>query len=350
MKIDRKAIVEAVDGTIELMVNAPEQLDPRLVREFNEMRIAIEDRVRSANSAGIRIYQEMDITPGGALYLLSVNTENRAVKVGKVTQWVDDMRNGRWVINGVGLVVSNTNELNDGQHRLIALWMLRDEYWADRGHEVCMISVGVTRESRFTLDNGAVRSAADALDLRGVKNPGTASSIARNLISFGQGDMTGLGRKADISNGAIQDTVINDALLREAADWAYTSKPALTGIVGASIAGTAYYLLSVADPLAADKFMNSIRDGKVSDERFATREALTRLKKERASAGSPVRLEILLRGWNAWRRSTQAQTIKPMNEFPRIDGYPYAPGQGPIGPKGGVVARAAQQASEGEDE
>jgi hypothetical protein len=99
-----------------------------------------------------------ELTPALAKLLLDSNPENRKISPWLVRQMVRDIKNGRWALNGETLIVALSEELNDGQHRCQAV------IDADKSIRT-MITFGVERESRFTIDTGQKKSIGDHLDM-----------------------------------------------------------------------------------------------------------------------------------------------------------------------------------------
>ena len=103
------------------------------------------------------------IDPALARTLLEKNSLNRSMRKQTVGYYANDMRQGRWINNGQPIVISDTGELLDGQHRLQAI--------INAGVSVQMMVVrNVPREAFVTMDTGKARSAADVLSIRGSKN------------------------------------------------------------------------------------------------------------------------------------------------------------------------------------
>lgn len=62
----------------------------------------------------------MDITPAKAAKLLSLNTNNRALRRNRIDVYTTEMLQENWKSNGVPIIIGNDGELKDGQHRLTA--------------------------------------------------------------------------------------------------------------------------------------------------------------------------------------------------------------------------------------
>lgn len=62
----------------------------------------------------------IDITPQKAAKFLSLNTQNRKIRMDRVLLYASEMRAGNWKANGVPIVFGTDGNLKDGQHRLQA--------------------------------------------------------------------------------------------------------------------------------------------------------------------------------------------------------------------------------------
>src|SRR3954467_12893306 len=63
----------------------------------------------------------VDINPQLAAEMLKHNDSNRHISKNLVSKLASDIRENRWRLNGEPIILANTGELNDGQHRLSAI-------------------------------------------------------------------------------------------------------------------------------------------------------------------------------------------------------------------------------------
>jgi hypothetical protein len=101
------------------------------------------------------------LTPDLARLLLASNEDNRGVRerargVRNVDSYARMMERGQWLLNGEAIVVASNGQLNDGQHRCLACIKADVEV-------PVLITFGVERHSRMTLDQGIGRNAADVI-------------------------------------------------------------------------------------------------------------------------------------------------------------------------------------------
>ena len=119
------------------------------------------------------------IKPEMAQVMLTANENNRNIHVRGLTARLRDIIDGRWELNGQGLIVAKTGQLNDGQHRL---WAILLSGVATR----FSVFYGATRESRATLDLGEKRPPRDRFRFAGIPNDSRVASIVNlthHLIS-----------------------------------------------------------------------------------------------------------------------------------------------------------------------
>lgn len=102
----------------------------------------------------------MTITPELATQWLEGNTHNRQVKPKVVQVYLEDMREGRWLLNGSTIVFDETGRLLDGQHRL---WACIE---SDRPFPSIVVR-GLSEAAFMTIDQGQKRTPADHLYVAG---------------------------------------------------------------------------------------------------------------------------------------------------------------------------------------
>jgi hypothetical protein len=220
------------------------------------------------------------------------------------------MRDGRFAFNGEPIILSKEGLLNDGQHRLLAC--------VRSGKDIeTIITLGVERESRFTIDTGANKGAGDFLAQQGVSNSASAAGISRFVLAW-EMDAT-LNRRSVISASQQIERVKSDSLLRDVAGWVDAQRFRLKNMMKPAIAGALYYLLAQKDRARAREFMTGFRDGDnlprnspiwLLREKLRTDSRLTDMQK----------MEMGIRAWNHWCASplTTMRRLQLMNTIPAI--------------------------------
>lgn len=119
---------------------------------------------------GIEVYL-LEINPQVAAELLELNTKGqRTISRDAVERYATDMATLDWVFNGAAILISNTNELLDGQHRLSAIIESGES-------QVVLIVRGIDPVAMATIDAGRKRSYADSLKIRGFANHTAVAAI-----------------------------------------------------------------------------------------------------------------------------------------------------------------------------
>lgn len=112
------------------------------------------------------------VTAGAELaqVILKANEDNRLINQRGLVDRIRDIAEDRWQLNGQGIIVAKTGELNDGQHRLWAILLT--------GKPVRIpIFFGAQRETRGTVDTGKIRLTKDRFRFAGIPNDTRASSV-----------------------------------------------------------------------------------------------------------------------------------------------------------------------------
>lgn len=124
------------------------------------------------------------VTPKMAEALLERNGGNRPViwtgANRSVAAYAAAMARGEWVLNGEPIIISSTGELNDGQHRLHAI--------IQSGVPVqLMLTFGVERDTRHTVDQGVARTPGHILAMFGEKDSNNLATALQFLWATDQG-------------------------------------------------------------------------------------------------------------------------------------------------------------------
>jgi hypothetical protein len=256
-----------------------------------------------------RFSEEVIVTPGLANVILGNNPDNRNVGPAKLAQFASDMRHGRWALNGEPLIIAKTGELNDGQHRLNAL--------IEANVSLPMIfQFGLERDTRFTVDQGKCRSAADYLGMEGMPNATATASIARLVIAYEQSGYDGIADANRVTNAEVRARAETDEDLRVSASFAGSHHKATRNFAAPAIIGFCHYVLTDEHPGDADIYMQQICTGeglKKNDPAYVVRDRLLNLGRNRGH-----KIEIILRGWNAYRSNRPLKLVKVLGNLPAL--------------------------------
>lgn len=107
-------------------------------------------------------HKTMTVEPEQAEKWLAANIANRTVRPARVKEYATAMSEGRWLYTADPIRFDEDGKLIDGQHRLMAV--------VRSGQPVEMHVVrGLARNAQDAVDTGAIRTASDALKVRGFK-------------------------------------------------------------------------------------------------------------------------------------------------------------------------------------
>lgn len=130
------------------------------------------------------------ITPNLAHYLVKFRTpNNRLSKGGRLRDYEKSMKNGRWNINGQGIVINTIGDVEDGGHRLTACYNSQESEAFD-GFST-MVLIGQAVGSHETIDRGAPRTMSDDMEfemelskLLGITSNRAASPVISEVGSW----------------------------------------------------------------------------------------------------------------------------------------------------------------------
>lgn len=250
------------------------------------------------------------ITPALADVMLGRNPDNRKIKPVKLAQYASDMLAGRWSFNGEAIKITGEGLLNDGQHRLTAI--------CEAGLPQQMLVVfGVQRQTRTTLDQGAARTAGDYLTMDGIANGNQAAGIARLVMAYEASDGKTISKAKEYTNAEVVARVKSDESVSEVARYANAAARFTRGLAIPSVIGACLYILNGEHAGDAREYMDQVAYGeniRRGDPAFAVRTALSNLERSDKQA----RMEMILRGWNAYRQNRPLSLAKSLGTLPAL--------------------------------
>lgn len=253
--------------------------------------------------------ETVTVTPGLANVILGSNPDNRNIRPMKLIQFATDMRHGDWAFNGEPIIVAKTGDLNDGQHRLNAI--------IEANTSVPMLFVfGVERSSRLTVDQGAARSAHDYLGMEGVSHATALASICRLVIAYERSGGDTIADANRVTNAEVLARARTDARAATSAKFASDYHINTRNFAAPAIIGFCHYVLSCEHPGDADDYMAQICTGEAlrkTDPAYTVRDRLLNLGRNR-----PDKIEVILRGWNAFRQNRPMKIVKTLGNFPAL--------------------------------
>lgn len=239
------------------------------------------------------------LTPDLARLLLVGNKHNRVINNNHVQRIAEDIKAGKWYLNGEAIIVSPEGFLCTGQHRCHAVIL------SDTPVQTVM-TFGVAYDTRFSNDQGLNKTVANYLSMRGepVLNASICASAARILLIRRLGMDSG----AHITKTRIQaEYDANKKAIDNAASF-FASRKVGRIFGGPSMMTAALVLLRRIGP-AADDFMARLVDGNdlsAGDPILIARDRF--IKDTRMRQGE--RMMLIEKAFDAWcegRKITQFQ-------------------------------------------
>jgi hypothetical protein len=240
----------------------------------------------------------MVITPAMALELLKHRPPNRPLSKTRVRAMIDDMRAGRWAINGEPIILTENLALVDGQHRLQACW--------EAGVPLTtMVIVGVNQAVMPTIDQGTAKTGPDVLRMAQMDHAQTLASAARWLWRYLNQAM----RQHAILLRAYQlpAFLAQHPGLPASLEWGHT----LRALLPASCASMLYAVMSARDTACAKRFYHALATGlgvTQDDPAYVVRERLLKEPRSRQHGAVVNRAALLVLAWNCTR---QGRRMKP---------------------------------------
>lgn len=226
------------------------------------------------------------ITPQKAREYLGRNTNNRPIRRAVVEAYARDMAAGNWRVTHQGIAFSESGELVDGQHRLMAV--------IRAGVNVQMVVTrGVEDAAKVVIDQNAARSLADSLKLTGVQADNSLTAFIRFFadtklkIARRGGKMTS-SEAAEFCNEYPAVVRIYRAMIRAQAR---IPAPVAVALVCAVLNGES---IDTARKFISTYVLNSIYSG------YNCKAVIDFAAWAKAKFGAPLRTEMLYRGENAF--------------------------------------------------
>ncbi len=239
--------------------------------------------------------QVITITPAMASIILRRNDGNRNLRPVKVRHFARDMARGRWPLNGETIIIADTGELNDGQHRLHAVIEANIPFPAT-------LFFGAKRSTRFTIDQGSARGAGDYLSMDGVPYAMAGAAVARMIFGFEDSDGRSLYLGKERTKIELYERVQRDAGIGEAleATAPLTKGAQLIKVPHSILAFARYAFEHEADGEDADEFLHQFATGenlRSGDPAYVLRAKLLANK-----FTQDQKVQLIFKAWNFHRR------------------------------------------------
>lgn len=273
-----------------------------------------------------RFAEMVHLSPSRARALLAANPDNRKLSNRQAETFASDISNGRWVFNGEPIILADTGELNDGQHRCEAVSL------AGKGIDVLLVA-GVPRATRTTVDMGRVRTTGDFLHMHKIEQGKIVAAAAQMLLAFETDRIMGFQRGVGKANSQMVSYTMKPTkqeILEFARENMNDLRRAMDALNAQKVAMVASYsrLVGILCVLArhsrdwpdAIAYITALVEGdnlkKLTPE-YTTRERL--LSEKRSGSLGPIGfMEIVIRGWNARRAKQRISHIKLAGYVPDV--------------------------------
>jgi hypothetical protein len=258
---------------------------------------------RLADATNI-IIQLTTITPEDAARWLKCNHNNRPVRRAHIKFLASEIANGNWQVNGQGIVISDNEEVLDGQHRLMAV--------IEAGISIkTLVIYGIDKAAFKTIDTGAVRTGSDALSLwypdiqQGItKAVGAAVSWCTRMdMGFGN-------NKSKTSNTETLAYVAAHPSMWRCAE-VLAGLPRDARPISLGMGTAAYEMFQRKDVDQADRFMHAFFTGEhlpLTSPEYILRALLQKDSQRLSSYPSDIKMKMVVKAWNLRRRGREDTT------------------------------------------
>ena len=267
----------------------------------------------------------MTITPHEAKeWLDTKNSKNRPISENSVAKYAQEMKEGRWKLNGQAIIFNQSGQLANGQHRLLACVR------ANKPFET-LVTWGMADDAFDTIDDCNTRSLADVLHIKGEASAGLLSAGLRFLWIYAKGEI----ERRDLRRGQVATKPLLEATLDKHRKITgsvkfYAMLKARPGglLIPAGMAIGLHYLCSLVDEKKADEFFTRFQSGfdlSEGDPIALLRARLIAGQKEASVRLTPAAMYFyMVTTWNAFASDTYLKRLMYNSDAvpPEIDNLP----------------------------
>ncbi|MBX3482399.1 hypothetical protein [Phenylobacterium sp.] len=252
------------------------------------------------------------ITPEDARQLATQFFATSKVSPTLVRAYADDMRSGRWLLNGASIVLSSDQKVLDGRARILAC------IEAGRPFEALVVE-GIEPSAFETMDALRKRTLADVLTIRQIQH-GRALAAALRII-WGYRTRT-LPTPRQPSSMTLLGLIEDHPEIRDSILPSLRTAPLLPHGTGLAL----HYLFGLANPAKCDAFFTELSNETLSDAHgpiAQLRRLLTELRGKGGNRKQAYVLAVCIKAWNAFSAGKPLKLLRyaPEREpFPRISG------------------------------
>jgi hypothetical protein len=263
------------------------------------------------------------ITPSIAKEMIKTNIgHNRTASQSHITHLAQQMRAGQWMLNGAPIIIDESGNVIDGQHRLLAVIKSSCSIQS-------LIISGVESDSFMTIDTGMKRSPGNIFQISGIKNGTVAASAVSGVINYRRAMNSNGGDGGSLNSyirGSTQDMVAEYNSNPEVYASAIKAGGKLKKICRPALSSTLYALAVLEGNHLiedAESFWAKMLDGSnlaKNDPILLFRNRLIDNRNSKAKLNYADQLMIGIKAWNAYisKRPISMLKVASYESCPRI--------------------------------
>lgn len=255
------------------------------------------------------------ISPADAAEMLSRVAASGHVDKLTLEAFEQDMRAGRWLLNGAPIIVSSDDQVLDGRARLHACVRSGNAFET-------LIIKGIKKDAFETIDSIRKRTLADVLSIRSEIHGRSLGAALRIIWSYQAGATPGTGKAPGTT--ALLSVLEQHPEIRDSVIPALRAMPLLPHGCGIAL----HYLASRTNPEKADLFIAQLGEPVSADPShpiIQLRSALEGLRGQGGARKQTYILAIAIKAWNAFSRGKVIKHLRygaERESFPRLDRDP----------------------------
>lgn len=270
------------------------------VTERRRAEAWLNDRIAKGKREGFHA-EKAELTPVLAEILICRNPDNRPRKSSNLQILIRSIKDGDYEFNGEPIIISDTGDMNDGQHRCIGV--------LEAGRSIETVFVfGVSRSSRLTVDTGTARTSGDLFAMNKIPYHNQASAVASILWQLERHGRPATGSGYRPTKPQVRQTFQEHPEIIDSVKAVPSKGAALCG--GLTTLALCHYLIAKKNKEGADHFIKTLVTGHMiatNDPISICRERLHadyRERDERFRLGEKI--ELIFNAWNAHRRKRKS--------------------------------------------
>jgi hypothetical protein len=254
------------------------------------------------------ISRTMLVTPDRAKQLASQFFATSKVNSALVHAYADDMRNGRWLLNGASMVLSPDGEVLDGRARILAC------IEAGTPFETLVVE-GVDSVAFETMDALRKRTLADVLTIRQIQHGRALAASLRIIWGYRTRALPNLRQPSSMTLlGLVEDhPEIRDSILPS-----LRTAPLLPHGSGLAL----HYLFGLANPAKCDAFFAEFSNEALSDLHSPIGQLRRLLQDLRGKGGNRKQAYVLAVCVKAWNAFSVGKPLKLLRYAPEREPFP----------------------------